>query len=49
MINKAKRQKYPDALLAAARSAELQTPVVEDKRKVKRKGRNKRSWMDNGE
>jgi hypothetical protein len=45
-MKKLKRARYPNQLLAAARSAELRTRVVPDKTKYKRSGRRKTSWMD---
>jgi hypothetical protein len=48
MKKKLKRKRYPNALLAAARSVELRPRVVADKTKYKRSGRKKKSWMDEG-
>ncbi len=45
MKKKLKRKRYPNALLAAARSVELGTRVVTDKTKYKRAGRSKKSWL----
>lgn len=45
VMNKQKKVRYPNALLAAARSAELRMRVVPDKTKYKRSGRGKKTWM----
>ena len=49
MKPKNKRVRYPNALLAAARSAVFRPRVVEDKTKHRRPGREKRSWINSEE